>query len=376
MRAEIAEGEGQSRRGRSFVPRSSEYVADREERDGSSRGSRTCSASARRPAASARTCSRPGGCSSSGSPSSTAGARLRGHAVGGRRAARLHRVPARVVALATRSSSLTLARPELPERRPAGCRQAQLHALSLEPLSRRRWRRCSTGSSRAPRGACGRRSWHGPRGCRLCGRDGAHAARPGLLERDGDRYRPTGPIEALDVPETLHALIAARLDGLAAEERQLLQDASVLGKTFTKQALRPERRGEEPFEPCFRRSSARRCCAPGRPALARARPVRLPPGPAQARRLRDARAPDRKGRHLAAAVHRAELGPAEEEIAGVVSSHYSMRSRPRPRPTTPQMATRRGRCLPGRRAGRLTCCYDRGPALFRAGRRPRRGALD
>jgi class 3 adenylate cyclase/tetratricopeptide (TPR) repeat protein len=59
----------------------------------------------------------------------------------------------------------------------------------------------------------------------------------GLLVRDGPVYRPTGEIASLDVPETLHALAAARLDGLAPEERQLVQHASVLGKTFTKQAL-------------------------------------------------------------------------------------------------------------------------------------------
>ena len=59
----------------------------------------------------------------------------------------------------------------------------------------------------------------------------------GLLEQVGDEYRPTGPIEALEVPETLQALIAARLDGLAAEERSVVQDAAVLGKTFTKSAL-------------------------------------------------------------------------------------------------------------------------------------------
>jgi class 3 adenylate cyclase/tetratricopeptide (TPR) repeat protein len=59
----------------------------------------------------------------------------------------------------------------------------------------------------------------------------------GLLVEEGNSYRPTGRIEALEVPETLHALIAARLDGLAAEERRLLQDASVLGKTFTKGAI-------------------------------------------------------------------------------------------------------------------------------------------
>src|SRR5204863_2575193 len=54
-----------------------------------------------------------------------------------------------------------------------------------------------------------------------------------LLAREGDVYRPTGPIETLDVPETLHALIAARLDGLRPEERSVIQDAAVLGKTFT-----------------------------------------------------------------------------------------------------------------------------------------------
>ncbi len=59
----------------------------------------------------------------------------------------------------------------------------------------------------------------------------------GLLEQVGDEYRPTGPIEALEVPETLQALIAARLDGLPAEERSLVQDAAVLGKTFSKSAL-------------------------------------------------------------------------------------------------------------------------------------------
>ena len=41
----------------------------------------------------------------------------------------------------------------------------------------------------------------------------------GLIVREGDAYRPTGTIETLEVPETLQALIAARLDGLAPEER-------------------------------------------------------------------------------------------------------------------------------------------------------------
>jgi len=59
----------------------------------------------------------------------------------------------------------------------------------------------------------------------------------GLLKQEGSAYRPAGPIESLEIPETLHALIAARLDGLAVAERRLIQDAAVLGKMFTKGAL-------------------------------------------------------------------------------------------------------------------------------------------
>src|SRR5207342_3713312 len=59
----------------------------------------------------------------------------------------------------------------------------------------------------------------------------------GLLVQRGSSYVPAGPIETLEVPETLHALIAARLDGLAGDERRLLQAAAVLGKTFTVDAL-------------------------------------------------------------------------------------------------------------------------------------------
>ena len=55
-----------------------------------------------------------------------------------------------------------------------------------------------------------------------------------LVAREGSRYAPTGAIESLDVPETLHALIAARLDDLPPTARRVLEDAAVLGKMFTK----------------------------------------------------------------------------------------------------------------------------------------------
>ncbi|HEU5264920.1 MAG TPA: adenylate/guanylate cyclase domain-containing protein, partial [Gaiellaceae bacterium] len=59
----------------------------------------------------------------------------------------------------------------------------------------------------------------------------------GVLVREGHSYRLTGEIETLEVPETLQALIAARLDGLAPDERRVAQHASVLGRTFTLRGL-------------------------------------------------------------------------------------------------------------------------------------------
>ena len=59
----------------------------------------------------------------------------------------------------------------------------------------------------------------------------------GLLERGETGFAVTGDLSALDVPETLHALIAARLDGLEPDERALLQNAAVLGKAFAAKGL-------------------------------------------------------------------------------------------------------------------------------------------
>ncbi|MGH7609872.1 MAG: AAA family ATPase [Candidatus Dormibacteria bacterium] len=59
----------------------------------------------------------------------------------------------------------------------------------------------------------------------------------GLLVQEGDVYQPVGAVEGLEVPESLQGLIAARLDGLSPEERGLLQIASVVGKAFTAPTL-------------------------------------------------------------------------------------------------------------------------------------------
>ena len=50
-------------------------------------------------------------------------------------------------------------------------------------------------------------------------------------------YRLVGDVGELAVPDSLHALLAARLDALDLDMRQLVTDAAVLGLTFPAEAL-------------------------------------------------------------------------------------------------------------------------------------------
>ena len=147
----------------------------------------------------------------------------------------------------------------------------------------------------------------------------------GLLSEDEGVYRPTGEVAELDVPETLHGLIAARLDGLSAEERRLLQDGSVLGKTFTKESL-AELSGlsEADLDPLLA-------------GLVRKEVLGVQADPRSPERgqygfLQDlvrrvayetlARR-DRKARHLGAAAQlERSFGAVEQEVVEVVAAHY------------------------------------------------------
>jgi class 3 adenylate cyclase/tetratricopeptide (TPR) repeat protein len=55
----------------------------------------------------------------------------------------------------------------------------------------------------------------------------------GRLALQDGAYHPVGDLTTVAVPETLTALIASRLDGLAREDRALVSDAAVLGQSFT-----------------------------------------------------------------------------------------------------------------------------------------------
>ncbi|MGH9304037.1 MAG: ATP-binding protein, partial [Acidimicrobiales bacterium] len=59
----------------------------------------------------------------------------------------------------------------------------------------------------------------------------------GSVVATGSGYRLAGEIGALPVPDTLHGLLASRLDALEDETRSLLGAASVLGSSFAAEAL-------------------------------------------------------------------------------------------------------------------------------------------
>ena len=54
----------------------------------------------------------------------------------------------------------------------------------------------------------------------------------GALAGERGAYRLTRPVESLQVPSTVQTILAARIDRLPQEEKQLLQAASVIGKDF------------------------------------------------------------------------------------------------------------------------------------------------
>jgi class 3 adenylate cyclase/tetratricopeptide (TPR) repeat protein len=58
------------------------------------------------------------------------------------------------------------------------------------------------------------------------------------VARVGDRWLATANLSEVRVPESIHALLAARLDGLGDDERRVLQVASIVGERFTGAELR------------------------------------------------------------------------------------------------------------------------------------------
>ena len=134
---------------------------------------------------------------------------------------------------------VTLARPELLERRPEwGAGRRNFVGLSLQPLSEPSMRQLLVGLVPGLPEPAVRAILDRADGIPLYAVETVRMlVAQGRLRLEGDRYVPEGDLTGLAVPESLQALIAARLDALDAPDRAMLQAGAVLGQTFSLAAL-------------------------------------------------------------------------------------------------------------------------------------------
>jgi predicted ATPase/class 3 adenylate cyclase len=222
---------------------------------------------------------------------------------------------------------LTLGRPELLERRPGwGASARNFHSLFLEPLPEDARDELLLGLVPGLPEEVRARIRERAEGVPLYAIETVRMLLDrGLLVRTDGRYGVAGPVDALEVPETLHALIAARLDGLEPAERRLLEDASVLGKTFTAPGLSavsglPEERVEPVLASLVRKEilsveADPRSPERGQYGFLHALVQRVAYDTLSRK--------DRKARHLAVAAYlESEWGPDDVDIVEVVAAHY------------------------------------------------------
>ena len=219
---------------------------------------------------------------------------------------------------------VSLARPELQERRPTwgGARNAT--SLPLAPLADDAMRQLleglvpglPSGATRSILERAGGIPLYAVEMIRMLIGSGA------LVPAEEGTYRATKPLDTIDIPPSLRSLVAARLDGLAAADRALLQDAAVLGQTFAVEAL-GALTGDPPetLEPRLRALISRDLLvldtdprSPERGQYGFVQSViREVAYETLAKR-------DRRGRHLAAARYFEALG--DDELSGALATHY------------------------------------------------------
>jgi class 3 adenylate cyclase len=219
---------------------------------------------------------------------------------------------------------ITLARPELLERRPAwGAGKRSFTSVYLEPLPKHEMERLLAGLVPGLPASAIDRIVARADGIPLYAVETVRMLlAQGQLVQEGETYRPAGNLDDLAVPETLTALIAARLDGLEASDRALVEDAAVLGQSFTVAGLAAvSGEAAETLEPRLR-------------ALVRRELLVLDVDPRSPERgqyafvqalIREVAyntlsKKDRKARHLAAARHFETI--ATDELAGGLAGHY------------------------------------------------------
>ncbi|MGB9112534.1 MAG: AAA family ATPase, partial [Acidimicrobiales bacterium] len=219
---------------------------------------------------------------------------------------------------------VALSRPELYDRRPNwGAGQRTFTSLHLEPLAEDAMHGLLVGLIPGLPGRVAERILERAEGVPLFAVEIVRmlAGKGLLVEADG-AYEVAGELSDVELPDSLHALIASRLDALPPEERGLIQDASVLGKSFTVAALgaitqRKQSELEAVLRDLVRREFLTIDLNPRSPERGQygflQSVIREVAYSTLARR-------DRRARHVAAAEYLESLG--EDELAGVVASHY------------------------------------------------------
>jgi class 3 adenylate cyclase len=221
---------------------------------------------------------------------------------------------------------ITLARPELLERRPGwGAGRRNFLALDLEPLNQEQMRELLAGLVPGLPEATVRSIVNRAEGIPLYAIETIRmlVADGRLRESEtGVGFEPAGELGELAVPETLHALIAARLDALDPSDRSLIQDAAVLGQSFTLAGLAAvsgidQSTVEQRARPLVRAELLRQTVDPASPERGQYAFVQalIREVAYSTLALRD-----RRSRHLAAARFFESLG--EDELAGALASHY------------------------------------------------------
>jgi predicted ATPase/class 3 adenylate cyclase len=222
---------------------------------------------------------------------------------------------------------LTLARPDLIERHPGwGARVRSFTSVTLDPLDDQAIDALLEGLVPGIDGEAVARIRERAEGVPFYAVETVRMLLDrGLLEPGDAGYRVAGDLSSLQVPETLQTLISARLDSLATEERALLQDASVLGKTFNARGLAAlSRLDEDTLKPLLDELVRKELVYFDSDPFS---PERGQYGFLQALVQRVAydtlARRDRKLKHLAAASFLAEQAGAEaDEIAEVIAAHY------------------------------------------------------
>ncbi|MGH8935067.1 MAG: AAA family ATPase, partial [Acidimicrobiia bacterium] len=219
---------------------------------------------------------------------------------------------------------ITLARPELLERRPSwGAGRRHFVSLHLGPLSDEDMVELVSGLAPGIPEEAGRLIMERAAGVPLYA---VELVRMLVLEGDlvpeDGRYRLVREVADLAIPESLLAVIGARLDALDPADRSLVQDAAVLGQTFTLAALEAltgdeaarldARLGELVRKELLALDVDHRSPERGQYGFVQS----LIREVAYARLVRQ----ERSARHLKAAGYFAKIG--DEELAGAVAGHY------------------------------------------------------